>query len=164
MSATCHDGWKNSDSKSLENIFNQDFDVNRFLYFCLRYLNKSQKMMTFGRSILYYLIESLEDLGDEFKAIGKTLSKEKPDKEVLHILQMLNELFRISYEFFYSPDRKKAMDAYLLNKEISLQIDSCLGAKNKEITKALMSIELSRRVIYHLTTMRLDTLKELGGD
>ncbi|MBI2101121.1 phosphate uptake regulator PhoU [Candidatus Woesearchaeota archaeon] len=164
MAKTCHDAWKSNEKKSLENIFHQDFDVNRFLYFCLRYLNKSQKVMNFGRSILYYLIESLEDLGDELKELGRQLAGIKPDRDVLNILDKLNEMFRNSYEFFYAPDKSKAVRAFKLSKEISALIDGALAVKNKDLTKALMSIELSTRIVYHLTTMRLDTLKELSGD
>ena len=56
------------------------------------------------------------------------------------------------------------MRAFKLSKEISALIDGALAVKNKDLTKALMSIELSTRIVYHLTTMRLDTLKELSGD
>lgn len=164
MSKTCHDAWKSGDRKSLENIFHQDFDVNRFLYFCLRYLNKSRKVMSFGRSILYYLIESLEDLGDELKELGKNLSMAKADKGVMIILFKMNEMFRLSYEFFYNPEKAKAVEAYRLSKEISSMINSSLETKSRELTRILISVELSTRIIYHLTTMRLDTLKELSGE
>jgi len=163
MSKTCHDAWKKKDKAALENITHQDFDVNKFTYFCLRELNKSQKMMSFGSSILYYLIESLEDLGDELKHLGRVLAKLKPEKDILEIIDRMNEMFRISYEFFYSPKRESAVKAFKLYKEIKAEIEENLGAKSKEMTKALISIEFSVRIIYHLTTMRLDTLKELSG-
>lgn len=163
MARTCHDSWKSGDKQSLENIFHQDFDVNRFTYFCLRELNKNQTFASFGRSIIYYLIESLEDLGDELKALGKLLSGMKQDKEILALLEKMNELFRMSYEFFYKPEKKKAVKAFLLVKEISSLIESSLDKKNKDCIKALTSIDFSTRIIYHLTTMRLDTLKELSG-
>ena len=164
MSQTCYDAWKTKDTKALENIFYQDFDVNRFTYFCLRELNKNQKRAEFGKSILYYLIESLEDLGDEVKELGKNLAKITPDEKVLHIIKKFNEMFKLSYEFFYKPDRKKAVEAFTLSKEISCLIEEQLGAKDPRITKALISLEFSVRIVYHLTTMRLDTLKELSGE
>jgi len=162
MAKTCQDAWKKEDKQALENIFHQDFDVNRFAYFCLRELNKSQKMMSFGRSILYYLIESLEDLGDELKVLGKILAKIKPDKDTLYILEKMNDMFKISYEFFYAPEKEKAVKAFKSYKEIGALIDDGLGKKNKDLIKALISIDFSTRIIYHLTTMRLDTLKELS--
>lgn len=164
MGSNCHDAWKNGDKKALENIFYQDFDVNKFTYFCLRTLNKSSKMMKFGSSILYYLIEELEDLGDEFKAIGAILAKNKPDKDVLDIIAKLNELFRISYEFFYEPKKDKAVRAFKMNQEIKSLIDSIVDKKNKGMIKVLIGLELSNRIIYHITTMRLDTLRELSGN
>ena len=164
MAKTCHDAWKDNDKKSLENVYNQDFDVNRFLYFCLRELNKSGKIINFGSSILYYLIESLEDLGDELKELGKLLAKIKQDKEILDILERMNEMFRCSYEYFYAPEKSKAVKAFKLSKEINFLIDNALEKKDKATIKALISIEFSIRIIYHITTMRLDTLKELSGD
>lgn len=163
MSTTCHDAWKSGDKKALENVFYQDFDVNRFTYFCLRELNKSQKMMNFGSSILYYLVESLEDLGDELKVLSKHLAKIKFDKDLLFIIEKMNEMFRVSYEYFYTPQRAKAVKAFKLSKEIRGLLDEKLCSTNKDLVKALISIEFSVRIIYHLTTMRLDTLKELGG-
>lgn len=164
MAQTCQDAWKKGDKKALENIFNQDFDVNRFLYFCLRELNKSPKMMTFGRSILYYLIESLEDLGDELKVLGKILAQTALDRDILSLIEKMGVMFRMSYEFFYNPEKGKAVQAYKMYLDIKSRLDELLGTKNKLLTKALISIEFSVRIIYHLTTMRLDTLKELGGN
>ena len=164
MSKTCHDAWKNEDNKALENIFYQDLDVNKFTYFCLRYLNKSSKVVAFGTSILYYLIEGLEDLGDELKALGKLLTQTKPKKEILAILNKMNEMFRLSYEFFYKPEKEKAIRAFQLSKEIEELLEKALHTKDVNEIKALISIDFSTRIIYHLTTMRLDTLKELGGE
>ncbi len=164
MSQTCHDAWKKHDNKALENITYQDLDVNKFTYFCLRTINKSSKMASFGMSILYYLIESLEDLGDELKALGKTLANTKPKKEILEILEKMNLMFRLSYEFFYKPEKRKAVEAFKLNKEIISMIEKALKTNNVDEIKALISIEFSIRIIYHLTTMRLDTLKELSGE
>lgn len=164
MAKTCHDAWKSGDKQALQNIFYQDFDVNRFTYFCLRELNKGQKLSSFGRSILYYLIESLEDLGDELKQLGKTLSNIKPEKDILDLINKMNEMFRISYEFFYAPKKDKAVNAFILNQEISSSLDNLLDKKSKDSIKALISIEFSLRIIYHITTMRLDTLEALSDN
>ncbi len=163
MAQTCHDAWSKEDAAALKNIFYQDFEVNKFTYFCLRSMNTSSRMMTFGSSILYYLIESLEDLGDELKALGALLAAIKLNKDVLHILKKMNRMLRISYEFFYAPDKNKAVEAFRLSKEIPTLIEQHFGANDKNLIKTLLSIEFSTRIIYHLTTMRLDTLKELGG-
>jgi len=163
MTKTCEEAWAKKDKKSLENIWYQDYDVNKFLYFCLRSMNTSSKMMSFGMSILYYLVESLEDLGDELKELGKILAELSPDKEILTILSKLNKMFRLSYEFFYKPEKKKAVEAFLLSKEINKLIEKALKDRSPKEIQALTAIDFSKRIIYHLTTMRLDTLEELSG-
>lgn len=164
MAKTCEDAWKANDKKALENIFYQDFDVNKFTYFCLRELNKNQKRINFGKTILYYLIESAEDLGDELKELGKILAATKLDKDIVQLIHEMNDLFRISYEFFYTPKKENAIKAFKLYKQISANIEKLYGTKDKELTKALVGIDFCNRIIYHFTTMRLDTLKELSGD
>ena len=165
MGQTCQDAYAKGNKKALENIFHKDFDVNRFLYFCLRYLNKSAQRMSFGTSILYYLIESLEDLGDELKVLGALLAKiEKRKENLIEILKKMNEMFRLSYEFFYKPEKQKAVRAFLLHKEIEKLIEKSLRTNNLNEIKALISMDFSTRIIYHLTTMRLDTLKELSNN
>ena len=105
----------------------------------------------------------MEDLGDEFKKLGSILAETKFDKEVHEMIQKINELFRISYEFFYTPKKENTVKAFKLYKEISGGIENLYGKKDKELTKALVSLDFCNRIIYHLTTMRLDTLKELSG-
>lgn len=163
MTQTCHDAWKAGDREALTHLMAQDIEVNKFIYFCLRHLNTSAKMVTFGTSILYYLIESLEDLGDELKALGQVLVKLPLDTDVLKLLSKLNRMFRMSYEFFYAPKREAAVGAFALSKEITGDVEKLLGTKNRDLAKVLMGIEFCNRIIYHLTTMRLDTLRELRG-
>ena len=163
MARTCQDAWVKKDKKSLENIALQDMSVNKFLYYCLRHLNKSAQTMSFGMSILYYLIESLEDLGDELKVLGKILAAIKPKTDILSIIKKMNEMFRISYEYFYKPEKENAVRAFLLSKEISKLIGESLQTAKSDEIRALISIDFSTRIIYHITTMRLDTLKGMGG-
>ena len=42
-----------------------------------------------------------------FQELGKNLAQIKPDREVLAIINKMNEMFRISYEFFYAPEKNK---------------------------------------------------------
>ena len=164
MSETCYNAWKTTDIAALKNIFEQDYDVNRFMYFCLRHLNKTTQRASFGRSILYYLIESLEDLGDELKKLSLLLAATKSDPHVLVLLKQVNTMFRLSYDFFYKPDKTKATEAFTLYQQISASVDTLFEKKkDPRLMKALLKIQSISNIIYHLTTMRLDTLKELGG-
>ncbi len=163
MSNTLGDAWKAGDNAALNALTYQDTEVNKYLYFCLRYLNKSQKIMNFGRSILYYQLENLEDLGDELKLMGQLLATEKPDASVQAILKQLNQQLALSYEFFYSPHKNKALESFDLNKRMNAELEELFGKKDKNLTRVLVSLRVSSHILYHIPTMRLDTLRELGG-
>lgn len=161
MAKTCEDSWKKSNAKELENVVYQDLDVNKFTYYCLRSLNKSPKLMTFGRSALYFQIEELEDLGDELKNLAMILSKLKFEKNINSILVKFNELFKLCHESYYSPGREKAIKTHEIGEELRLMIEKQLPAKDLDSAKALNKIDFMRTILYHIATMRLDALEEL---
>ena len=163
MADTCLEALKNNDAKTLENLYNRDFEVNKFCYFCLRVINKGQHE-GFGTYILYYLVELLEDVGDEYKALAKKLVNIKSKNEIIKILAKTNEVFKLGYEFFYKPEKMKAVKAIELYNEIRGEIENVFGKmKNSSDLKALTTIDYILKLVYHYPTMRLDTLKELGG-
>ena len=163
MAESCVEGLENNDSKLLENIEHKDLEVNKFCYFCLRSINKGQHS-GFGTYILYYLVELLEDVGDEYKALAKTLINVKSKKEIINVLRKTNESFQLGYEFFYKPEKAKAVKAMQIYNETKSEIENTFGkVKNLHDAKALSNILYILKQIYHYPTMRLDTLKELGG-
>ena len=163
MADTCLEAFEKSDNKTLENLYLKDFDVNKFCYFCLRFINKGFQG-GFGTYILYYLIESLEDVGDEYKALAKHLAKVKIKKNnLIKIISKVNEITKISYEFFYKPEKEKAVRSIALCNEVREEIKNLLSTKDVNEAAALNSLEFIARIVYHYPTMRLDTLKELGG-
>lgn len=106
----------------------------------------------------------MEDVGDEYKSLAKILPNVKSKKELIAILAKVNEVFKLGYEFFYKPEKSKAVDALQLNNETKQNIDNAFGKlKNTNDLKALMSMNDILKMVYHYPTMRLDTLKELGG-
>ena len=163
MADSCLEALKNNNDKTLENLYHRDFDVNKFCYFCLRSINKGQHE-GFGTYILYYLIELLEDIGDEYKALAKKLVNIKSKNEIIKILTKANEVFKLGYEFFYKPEKLKAVQAINLYNETRTEIENIFGKmKNANDLKALTTIDYILKLVYHYPTMRLDTLKELGG-
>lgn len=163
MANDCLEALKNNDIKTLENLHHKDFDVNKFCYFCLRAINKGQHE-GFGTYILYYLVELLEDVGDEYKALAKILVNAKSKKEIVSILTKANEVFKLGYEFFYKPEKSKVVNAIQLYNETKLEIENTFGKlKNTNDLKALATIDYILKMVYHYPTMRLDTLKELSG-
>ena len=163
MADTCLEAFTKGDNKTLENLYHKDFDVNKFCYFCLRFINKGFSG-GFGTYILYYLIESLEDIGDEYKALAKHLAKIKTRKKnLINIISKINELTKIGYEFFYKPEKEKAVRSITFYNEVREEIKNLLTTKDINEAAALSSLNLIARIAYHFPTMRLDTLKGLGG-
>ena len=163
MAEACLEAYKQGDKKTLENLYYKDFDVNKFCYFCLRYINKGF-YGEFGTYILYYLIEILEDAGDEYKALAVHLAKVKTKKKsLIDVLSKVNELTKIGYDFFYKPEKDKAVKSMNLYNQVRGEIQKLISTPDQAEAAALNSLDLIARIMYHFPTMRLDTLKGMGG-
>ena len=163
MANVCIEAYSKGNSKELENIHYKDFEVNKFCYFCLRHINKGYQG-SFGTYILYYLIEILEDAGDEYKALAQHLAKTPMKKKaIIAVMQKVNEITRIGYEFFYTPEKEKAVRAIGLFGEVRGEIRELYATKDINEVAALNCLDTISRIMYHFPTMRLDTLKGLGG-
>ena len=163
MVEECAQFYQQGNKNGLTHIMQRDFDVNRLTYFCLRQINKEHyvsKERTHQTHVLYYLIESLEDLGDAVKQLADYLALIPHKKEMQAILATLVKHYASSYEYFYKPTRDLANNAYTLYKEINHQIiDYAAKKPSKEEVMGLIFIRDAAHVIYHFTTMRLDFLK-----
>lgn len=163
MADTCSEAYKKGDKKTLENLYHKDFDVNKFCYFCLRFINKGFHG-EFGTYILYYLIEVLEDAGDEYKYLAAHLAKVKTKKKsLIDVLSKVNELTKLGYDFFYKPDKDKAIKSINLYNQIRAEIQKLLSTPDQAEAASLNSMYTIARIMYHFPTMRLDTLKGMGG-
>ncbi|HLG23831.1 MAG TPA: phosphate uptake regulator PhoU [Candidatus Nanoarchaeia archaeon] len=161
----CYDAYKNEDTSTLQNLYLKDIQVNRFCYFCQRQINKEQ-YVPFEQSqqshVLYYLIEVLEDLGDTYKKLAQELAaSKKKNKEVLGLLKLIFEQFDVSYSFFYKATLEKANRAFELYIDIGKKINEIVGTGliPSEIF-SVYKIKEASKMVYHITTMRLDMLKD----
>lgn len=162
MAEICLDSYKKGDKESLYNVENLDYDVNKFTYFCLRSINKTKTLEGGEATILYYLIESMEDLGDEYKRLAKNLAKlKKNDPSFVQAMTKLIEITKDAYAFFYKPDKKTAKKILSSRKEVEKFIEKKLITRNINEIKCLLSIRSMVTILYHFPTMRLDTIKEL---
>lgn len=162
----CYNKYKENDIESLKHLYLQDLEINKLCYFCLRQINKKQYKEIVEEehqaNVLYYIIEMMEDLGDNYKKLATLLSRSGSISDtLLGLLKKLNVQYDISYNYFYSPKKEMANKAYLLFKEIEADISKKIQKTPSpdEIT-ALIFIKECSHIIYHFTTMRLDFLKE----
>ncbi|MBW3019315.1 AbrB/MazE/SpoVT family DNA-binding domain-containing protein [Candidatus Woesearchaeota archaeon] len=88
---------------------------NRFTTVCRRYLNKGGESKYAKLGPLYYIVEDLENMADEFKYLFKALSKLKKEelkfsKEALDYYERLLPMLRSFYDCFYKEDPAKVVE------------------------------------------------------
>ncbi|MAG16398.1 hypothetical protein CMO88_05050 [Candidatus Woesearchaeota archaeon] len=160
ISQICVTAFKKEDKKTLENLHYRDLELNKFCYFCLRAINKGQ-YDEYDKYILYYIIETLEDVGDAYKELISTLLKISPKSKMVNILEKINEVLRLSYQFFYKPEKEYAFEAYEKLQKTKKLVENALTSSSIDEIKTLMVFDNILKLIYHFSTMRLDKLKEL---
>lgn len=156
--------FKNGDKEALKTLEHKDLEVNKFCYFCLRAINKGRHE-GFGTYALHYLIESLEDVGDDYKELSKILVKMQTSKknDFCDLLKDINETTKLCYEFFYKPDKKKAVQIMARYADTEKRIENLLKVDHTDIEiKALIRMWHIMEILYKFPTLRLDTLKELN--
>lgn len=155
----CLEATASRDKKTLEHIPNIDMDLNKFCYFCLRAINKGQ-YRGYDNRILYYLIETLEDVGDAYKELALDVLKNPANEKIIRAIERINKIFKISYDFFYDPDKAKAVDAYGKLMETSSYLAQLTKNHGPSEGRQICILNYLLRLIYHYTTMRLDSLRE----
>src|SRR3989338_4476099 len=89
-----------------------DLNIDRFVDYCCRILNKIPGHYTESKKILLFsTLFILELIGDEFKYIGKHLAVSKnPVKEVIPLSNKIKEHFEIYYKLFYKFDKETSIE------------------------------------------------------
>lgn len=114
------------DSGLCKEIQTIDLNVDRFVDYCCRILNKTNSIPENKKILLFSTLYLLELLGDEFKYIGKHLALSKKSvKDTLSLAEKVKEHFEIYYKLFYKFDRelsiqfgKKDFEVYAYHFEI----------------------------------------------
>lgn len=118
---------------------------NRLTTICRRSLNKwgSETYSKIGP--LYYIVEELENIADEYKFLCNNLfllkdssDKSKIRNEVITIFEKVNHVLRLYYEAFYKFDTAKAIEITKMRKEIIKSTHDII--ENKKPTPAEMYI------------------------
>lgn len=164
MIETCIDAYDAEDDQKLRNLKLKDMEVNRFTYFCLRQINKERHAdpsLRHQSYVLYYLVETLEDLGDAMVALAANLAAAlPPNDDIKDLLKEIQKQYGLSYDFFYEPSAQKAKDAFACYAKIGQAIeDLCEKDLSKHEALAVMDLKDVAEKVYHYTTMRLDLIK-----
>lgn len=92
---------KKGNKELLDKIIERDITVNKFANYCRRIINKRGVANIREAPMVYYIIEEVENLGDEYKNLCKHLRENNikiSNKEVHKIFDSMNKLFE---DFFY---------------------------------------------------------------
>lgn len=136
MADKSYDAIKNNRFEELKNIAFLEEANNRFTTSCRRFLNKKGYKNPRIIGPLYYIVEELENLADEYKYLCIHLyelkgKKIKMNKDVVEIYRKINELLKIYYDVFYKFDDKKVAFIGKERKELVEEIFK-LMERNKE--------------------------------
>lgn len=129
MAEECALAIKNKDFEHLSKTALLEETNNRLTTICRRSLNKwgAENFSKVGP--IYYIIEDLENLADEYKYLCKGLYGLRTHKqiirpEILNVLEKTNEMLRLFYESFYKFEINKFIAVYEMRKKIvSMALD-----------------------------------------
>ncbi len=114
MSEECITALKKKDYSTLKNLSFLEEANNRFTTTCMRHLNKKGNESPEKIGPLYYIVENIEQVADQYKYICHHFSKlDKGNfelrKDILELFERANKLVRIYSELFYKFDTEKAL-------------------------------------------------------
>lgn len=145
MGEECLTGIKNNDKKVLSDTIGLDHNVNKFSNFCIRHINKIGYNDIEKNNAMFFILNNLEFIGDEYKNISKIAldTKLNLSREVLKLHQQVNGLFNLYYELFYRMKKHKAIEIANLRDKIIADASKLLKTKAKgeyEIVFVLLTI------------------------
>jgi len=123
MAEQTFDGLKNADYLKLKNTAFLEEANNRFTTICRRHLNK-HGVTTYDRpGPLYYIVEQLEKVADEYKYVCQHFAnlintKIKVNDEILSLFSIANGMLRVFYELFYKFDVAKVVSLHESRKKV----------------------------------------------
>lgn len=124
MAEECASSLKNKDIDSLTNLITLEESNNKFTTVCRRYMNKAETSSEYKLGPLYYMIENLEKIADEYKYLIKSLTNNNIKKssitpKLAAHYEHITGLLRLLYESFYKFDPSKIADAGAEKKKIT---------------------------------------------
>jgi len=135
-----------------------DLNIDRFVDYCCRVLNKLPASFPDNKKMLYFsTLFILELVGDEFKYLGKHLALSKKSvKGVLPLAEIVKEHFEMYYHMFYKFSRESSIkfgenDYRVYNEHF--KIKETLVGESKKIAGHLMMIS---KFALALTELRIE--------
>jgi len=132
---------KNSRFDEVEKITLRDDNINRFADFCRRIINK-KRYDKLKESPLYFIVEELEKVGDNYRDICRHVSENhvKISRETERIFGETNAFLREFYELFYNFDFPRLEKFGSKKKPLTLEIRNAVMKAGKEDIPVLIHL------------------------
>jgi len=120
------DSLKQGDKDLLKKIIERDVIVNKFANYCRRIMNKKGVANIKELPMTYYVVEEVENLGDEYKYLCKHILENNikiDNKEILRIFENLNKLFSDFFKLYFKFNIGKARKLVEEKKKLTKQIN-----------------------------------------
>ena len=126
MSEECERGLEEGNIALIKSTVALEKSNNKFTTLCRRYLNKKGDPEKREVGPLYFIIENMEKIADEYKYLALAVSenngkKLRADKDVLEIVNKQSVALNAFYEGFYSKDNKKFVIISELRKQVIMK-------------------------------------------
>lgn len=106
ISNTFLNGIKNNDLNLIRNIEEKHDNINKFVSYCLRLLNKYGYPDVKKTSLYYHIIASIDKIVDILKYNARDILayNKKFNKETIKVIEGINQSIQMYYELFYNFD------------------------------------------------------------
>jgi len=137
------------DQAWLLSIHLRDKSINKLADFCRRILNKQGLVEQRKVAPLYFIVETLEKVGDCFRDYSKYTSEHLfYDKALLSFHKKVNEYFRLFYELFYDFSLAKVDLLITKKQELEKEYDALL--KKIQHHKAGIFLYTAYQLVYDM--------------
>jgi len=143
---------KSNDRQLLQALPKRDTTINKYANYCRRIINKHGYKDHNKTPMIYYLLEELENLGDEYKYLVEfTLDNNyKLDTTQLTLLNSINDMLDQLYHLILKFDVKKADSLSISYYEFSTKIKRLEKTKEVKKPRVLDSLSGMSRIMMNM--------------
>jgi phosphate uptake regulator len=145
-----------NDMDGLNGLISRDQEVNKFTNTCLRHLNKRGYKEFTKTQMVFTVVQKLEEIGDEYKALFSRMVDENISFNdlLVNIYKDVNNLFSLCYEFSFKH-----------KQEVAKKIASIYSENKKNIQEALKKVDDAKQVkaLFHLNSLNEKIVRVQGA-
>ena len=138
-----YNGLSSGDTNMLKTLPARDATINKYANYCRRIINKFGYKEQHKAPMIYYVIEELENLGDEYKYLVELVLENgyRLDKAQLELLQSINTMLDLLYRLILKFEVKNAEPLSAAYYSFSSRLKQL--EKTKEVKKSRVLDSLS---------------------